>query len=439
MPGVHLGFPASTSQVTLVNFHPANGFAAQQGIALAVVLAVLLIAALAAFFAHRGGGLLMGADRRLSTSKVVAVLWTAVVGYCVLTLSFIAAETHFGIAFLQHNLGELKGVYLALLGGPYASYLFAQIAVPAKIASGSLQKGYGNGFNPADIINNDSGNTDVIDLQYVTFNLIAAIMVLVLFVPHPALHGLPAIPYAVALLTGGAAAAYVTNKGLTTNRAKISSLSPRSQRVGDVVTIAGVNLWGPTGPPPTSRAAPHTAVSIAGIPGVGSLPAAVAGDSPSAIQFVVPALPAGTPPPLTNLDVTINTNLNQADTTHGLSIVPDEPAIGNVTPNPAAAGNEVTVLGRFLAGPPALGDDGVIDAGRAEQPVVTLGGVQVQLTGSATADRLVFAVPSPPAPTPPLAPGARGAPAPGSRAPVPTSLVITRANGLRASAVLGLS
>src|SRR5215813_9821491 len=96
-----------------------------------------------------GGGLLMGADRRLSTSKVVAVLWTSVVAYCVLTLAFIATKPNFGVAFLEHNLGELKGIYLALLGGPYVSYLFAQITVPAKLASGKLQKGYGTGFNPA--------------------------------------------------------------------------------------------------------------------------------------------------------------------------------------------------------------------------------------------------------------------------------------------------
>src|SRR5262249_471192 len=433
MPSSHLRLLAKSPMVVAVNFHPPGRFAAEQAIALGAVLIVLVLAVLAAYFAHLGGGLLMGADRRLSTSKVVAVLWTSVVAYCVLTLAFIATKPNFGVAFLEHNLGELKGIYLALLGGPYVSYLFAQITVPAKLASGKFQKGYGTGFNPADIINNDAGNTDVVDLQYVSFNLVAVITVLVIFIPHPALQGLPRIPYAIALLTGGAAAAYVINKGLAANQAKITSLSPQSQRVGDLVTIAGVNLWGPTAPPPTGGAALQTAVSIAGIPGVGSLSATVVKDeAPTAVHFLVPALPATAPPPLTNLDVTLTTDLNHVDTAHGFGIVPDEPVIGGITPNPAAAGAEVTVLGRFLAGPPVLGDDGKIDAsGVPEQPVVTLGGVPLQLKGPATAERLVFAVP-------PRAPGAPAAAPPSPPAPVPTPLVIVRANGAAASALLGI-
>lgn len=437
MPGIHLAFVESSLKAAPVNFHPPDRFAAQQVIALVVVLAVLALAVAAAFFARQGGGLLMGADGRLSTSKAVAVLWTAIVGYCVLTLAFIATKPNFGVTFLEHNLGELKGIYLALLGGPYASYLFAQIAVPAKMARGTLQKGYGTGFNPADIINNDMGNTDVIDLQYVSFNLIAAIMVLVLFIPHPALQGLPRIPYAVAILTGGAAATYVLNKGLTTNQAKITSLSPQSQRVGDVVTIAGVNLWGPTAAPPTGGSALQTAVSIAGLPGVVSLTATVVQDeAPSAINFLVPALPATVPPPLTSLDVTLSTDLNHADTAHGFTIIPDVPAISGIAPNPATAGAEVTVLGRFLAGPPTLGTDGKI-VKNYEQPVVTLDGVQLTLKGTATPDRLVFYAPSPPPPAP-AAPAGGAAVAPGPGAPVPAQLIVTRSNAASANAMLGL-
>ncbi|MBK3564497.1 IPT/TIG domain-containing protein [Streptomyces sp. MBT62] len=92
-----------------------------------------------------------------------------------------------------------------------------------------------------DLVRADDGGTDLVDLQYVLFNLLAMGYVLALFMAHPA-HGLPAIPAQLAALTGTSAATYVTNKATANTRATLSAVSPTHARADDQVTVYGTNL-----------------------------------------------------------------------------------------------------------------------------------------------------------------------------------------------------
>ncbi len=109
-----------------------------------------------------------------------------------------------------------------------------------------------------DLVRADDGGTDLVDLQYVLFNLLAMGYVLALFMAHPAL-GLPAIPAQLAALTGTSAATYVTNKATANTRATLSAVSPTHARAKDVVTVYGTNLV-----PQGGRAA-STEVLISGL------------------------------------------------------------------------------------------------------------------------------------------------------------------------------
>lgn len=147
--------------------------------------------------------------------------------------------------FLKDLLNKAPDLYLVFLGGPYAAAILAKVGVTQNLQTGKLQKSDGSGvLNPADLISNDTGATDLYDFQYTIFNLIAILAVLTAFIPHP-VRGLPQIPDFLAILTGGAALTYTLNKAVTTNPPSISSVDPDQARIQDFVTIYGTNLYDP--------------------------------------------------------------------------------------------------------------------------------------------------------------------------------------------------
>src|SRR4051794_21566612 len=94
----------------------------------AVITGALLVGAVALTFAGRQAGVaerpkwyavMLGKDGRLSTSKTVALLWTAVVAY-VLFLLLLNDPGDWNKA-LKH----LAPTYLLLLSGPYAALVLA--------------------------------------------------------------------------------------------------------------------------------------------------------------------------------------------------------------------------------------------------------------------------------------------------------------------------
>ena len=170
--------------------------------------------------------ILTGADGRVSTSRTVALAWTAVVVYILLAL--IVANP----ASWSDALKNLSPTYLLLLGFPYASLVLAKAVVATRVGSGTLAKPPPDeGPQLTQLFADDNGNPDVFDVQYVAFNVVAMVFVVVAFGRAGLSTGFPSIPEGMLLLTGGPAAVYVSNKFMPGNAPQIFSVSPDTVRV----------------------------------------------------------------------------------------------------------------------------------------------------------------------------------------------------------------
>lgn len=213
------------------------------GITVLVVLGSVALAAASAPAKRARGksagflGVLTGADGRVSTSRTVALGWTAIVVYILLAL-IIANPANWSDA-----LKNLDPTYLLLLGFPYASLVLAKATVATRVASGSLAKPPPEeGPQLSQLFADDDGNPDVFDVQYVAFNVVAMVFVVVAFGRAGLRTGFPAIPSGVVLLTGGPAAVYVANKFMPGGAPVIFSVSPNQVRVGQSFTVIGQSL-----------------------------------------------------------------------------------------------------------------------------------------------------------------------------------------------------
>lgn len=189
-------------------------------------------------------GLLVGTDKRLSTSKLNAALWTVVLVYFLLAL---AVKSGFDTSTFSGYVQKTSPLYLVLIGGPFAAAIVSKSIVSSAVDAG-MQKESAAKPKLADIFSDDDGNTDLADTQYVIFNLIAAVIVVVEFVRVPT-AGPPDIPAFLAILTGSSAAAYVTNKGVSaagstpfSNTPEIDQIVPPTAHVGEAIKILGSNM-----------------------------------------------------------------------------------------------------------------------------------------------------------------------------------------------------
>jgi hypothetical protein len=183
-------------------------------------------------------GLLVGTDNRVSTSKTTAALWTIVLIYFIASMALIFGRQQDKYQALIHSISPL---YLVLLGGPFAAAVLAKGIVSSSVANQQTQKGQGTP-NIGDVFSDDDGNTDLIDTQYIAFNLLVAVIVVIQFAGHPG-FGAPAIPDFLAALTGTSAVAYIVNKAVTTGNApSITQLTPSRVRPEGQVVLYGQNI-----------------------------------------------------------------------------------------------------------------------------------------------------------------------------------------------------
>ena len=183
--------------------------------------------------------MVVGADQRASTSKTIAFVWTYTVAAAL--LSFIVAR------WLGHPGGYdklmssgLNAQYALLFGGPIGAAILAKGIVSAQIDNGSTSKPPADSANPAQLAQNDSGDTDLGDVQYLLFNTVALVFFYGEFLRAPQ-NGMPTLPDVLVGLTSVAAAGYVGKKALS-GPPTISSVDPSAAMVGDKVAIltAGV-------------------------------------------------------------------------------------------------------------------------------------------------------------------------------------------------------
>ena len=183
--------------------------------------------------------LIIGKDKRVSTSKLQIVLWTYVIAFAV--VSILANE-----AIDEFRKEDFNAEYLILLGSPAAAALLAKTFVLNKLANGTLAKppaktdpDFFKGF--AQVITEDDGSADLFDFQYFLFTIAAITYFLWEFLPAPE-KGLPNLPDALVALTGVSAASYITKKGLEREAPVLSGIYPSVGRAGDPVEIRGRNL-----------------------------------------------------------------------------------------------------------------------------------------------------------------------------------------------------
>ncbi|MEU9003805.1 hypothetical protein ACFWBI_32120 [Streptomyces sp. NPDC059982] len=184
--------------------------------------ALALLAALAGpviLRLYRSPGTVTGRDGRLSTSTTLALAWTVILVWLLLAILAYGLTAGGGIGYFQRPdgpLSTLTTVYLPLLGGPYVALIAAKTVVGLRVESGSLAKPApkptATGRRPLrELIANDSGRTDLVDLQYVALSAVTMLYVVLFFLCDVG-AGLPDLPSEIWALTGAPAGAYLINK-----------------------------------------------------------------------------------------------------------------------------------------------------------------------------------------------------------------------------------
>jgi hypothetical protein len=286
------------------------------GFALAVV--ALFIAAVLVFFELLGSTaanperrkfgylqIVLGADGRTSTSKSVIALWTLLFASSLMLLS---AMVWWSGASAKDSFGGNWNAYFLLLGGPFAAGVLANgitvaglnrsadkkssTAAASATAISTTHKTTGSA-KASDVVTNDSGETDLVDSQYVIFSLVAVAYFVGALIQHVVSYAntasqtgikLPDIPSALLGLTSLAALTYVGNKTVQTSGLRTVEMKPNPVPAGQPVTVTMVNL-------PTSSTTTNTYVQLVDKGGMMSslAPTEVTHDVPTKLTFAAPA------------------------------------------------------------------------------------------------------------------------------------------------------
>jgi hypothetical protein len=194
----------------------------------------------------------LGADNRVSTSKVQFALWTVALAYALLVIAFHDAV---------YPPGSLDPRYLLLIGFPAGAAVSAKAITTGQINNGNSSKttisakGKSLGTAISEIVSNDQGDLDLGDTQYFLFNLVALVAFFIAFFHNPT--SLPVLPDTLVGLTSASAAAYVAKKA-TVGAAPappltLTAVSPQKGAPGTPVSIFGsgiVNTASPDGGTP---------------------------------------------------------------------------------------------------------------------------------------------------------------------------------------------
>jgi hypothetical protein len=222
------------------------------GATLLFALFLIWLAARAASDQRGLAGLVQGADRRTSTSKVQYLLWTFGVAFALAYIggralmdgdeSFTCDPKIPPAEWVNCVPVENWEMYLILLGVPAAAAVVAKGVVSYQVTSGLVQKTDATGATVADVITDDNGRADLADIQYLIFNVITFVFVAITFIRTGTLTAVPGILLG---LTSAAAATYVLNKTLQTNKPQITSVTPSVISPGTTITVQGKNLFPP--------------------------------------------------------------------------------------------------------------------------------------------------------------------------------------------------
>jgi hypothetical protein len=232
----------------------SNGDASQQDRHWCAALIAIEILALATLLLSTIGSpvedLVLGKDKRLSTSKLQALLWTYLLAGLLLAIvvdNWIGSGAGYD-ALIDNSIPQ---EYLILIGGPFAAAVASRGIVGTKVQNGTLTKTEGDEDAGArtrlsEAVSDDQGNTNLVDTQYFLFNVVALVFVLGGFITDPS-AGLPSIPGILVGLTSVSAATYVSNKAVQDSTPVLTAVIPAKAARGDAVRILGKNLLVPAG------------------------------------------------------------------------------------------------------------------------------------------------------------------------------------------------
>jgi hypothetical protein len=284
----------------------------------------------------------IGADRRVSTSYLTTGLWTVLVAFF---LAYLTGQTWFddksglfagflpseplanGMTPAQENTAPVWDDYLVLLGGPFAALVFARGIVASKVQGQTVQKTVADDgtANLRQALTDDGGNIDLVDSQYLLFNIVALAYVIVAFATH---NRLPQIPAVLLALTGSSAATYVVNKAVSNSAPTVTGVVPSSFRPGERIVITGTNLV------PAGRTRPPTVT-------IGGKQALVDANATNArvTAIVPPGVPAGTQ------ELLVTTAARATSDARTVEVLADEPRILAIDPPTPTIGQPVTIRG----------------------------------------------------------------------------------------------
>ncbi|MFD8144884.1 hypothetical protein [Streptomyces sp. NPDC059708] len=216
------------------------------------LFALALLAALAgpvALRLYRSPGFVTGRDGRLSTSTTLALAWTVILVWLLLAILGYGLTAGGGVGYFRGEHGPLASltpVYLPLLGGPYVALIAAKTVVGIRVENGTMAKPApkptATGRRPLrELIANDGGRTDLVDLQYVVLSAVTMLYVVLFFLSDVG-GGLPELPSEIWALTGAPAGAYLVNKIATRGNPVITHAA-----VGEdgVLTVEGGGFTDP--------------------------------------------------------------------------------------------------------------------------------------------------------------------------------------------------
>lgn len=183
----------------------------------------------------------LGADNRVSTSKLQFALWTLALAYALLVIAFHDAV---------YPPGSLDPRYLLLIGFPAGAAVSAKAITTGQINNGNSSKttisakGKSMGTAISEIVSNDQGDLDLGDTQYFVFNLVALTAFFIAFFHNPT--SLPVLPDTLVGLTSASAAAYVAKKATSgatpAPPLTLTAVSPQKGAAGTPVSVFGSGL-----------------------------------------------------------------------------------------------------------------------------------------------------------------------------------------------------
>ena len=186
-----------------------------------------------------GRSLVVGEDNRVSTSKTTALIWTYSLAAALLSF-LIARWLGHSAAFHVLTTQGLNAQYAVLIGGPFGAAILAKGIVSSQVASGQAAKTPADAPTPAQLVQDDNGQADLGDLQYVLFNFVALAFFYGELLRAPQL-GMPTIPDVLVGLASVSAAGFVGKKVLS-GPTGISDVKPQAAHVGELVTIATAGI-----------------------------------------------------------------------------------------------------------------------------------------------------------------------------------------------------